>query len=137
MMQPQHAPRCAICDADRDGAVWPESAESLCAAHWLLASVRSLVRCGAWSEFDADKWGKRPNHCDMMRQPPSETQTPRTWRAVVLSALNVKRVAWEGEQYDPTDSEGDRYTLISGLVPAWLYAEMVEAMIEQRKGRAA
>jgi hypothetical protein len=130
-------PRCAICDADRDGAVWPESAESLCAAHWLLASVRSLVRCGAWSEFDADKWGRRPNHRDMMRQPPSETQTPRTWRAVVLALLTVKGVYWDDGSGDSRDSLTDRYTLLSGLVPAWVYAEMVRAMVEQRKGRAA
>ena len=126
--------RCAICDCDREGNVWPESAEFLCDAHWLASSVRSLVRAGAWSEFDMNLWGKRPNHAGMLlTRDPKEAEKRHSWQAVVLPALTGKRVAWEGEQYDPTESEGDRYTAMTGLVAAWVWHEVMRAMVTKRR----
>lgn len=43
--------RCAICDCDREGNVWPESADVLCDAHWTLAGVRDFVQRGALSDW--------------------------------------------------------------------------------------
>lgn len=126
--------RCAICDCDRNGNVWPESAESLCADHWLLGTVRSLVRSGVWSEFDADAYGVRPNHAAMMM---SATAKPRYWQAVILAACNVRGVWWDAGDGDTRDSLTDRYTLMTGLVPTWIYAEMLRVLAEQRRGRAA
>jgi len=52
--------RCAICDCDRDGNVWPESAEFLCDAHWTLAGIRDFVRRGALSDWEPLPTGKHP-----------------------------------------------------------------------------
>src|SRR5690242_9390858 len=110
--------RCAICDCDRDGNVWPESAESLCDAHWLASSVRNLVRAGAWSEFDMNLWGKRPNHrAEMLSRNEIDARYRHPWQAVVLTICNaytvryVIHVCWDDGTGDMTESEGDRYTL--------------------------
>lgn len=135
--------RCAICDCDREGNVWPESADALCADHWLLASVRSLVQCGAWSEFDMDKWGKRFNHRALLCHTPPENAPRRCWQASVLSVCNHYvfthgvRVTWDDGTGDPADSEGDRYTLMTGLIASWVWQAVERAMMERTSGGRA
>lgn len=135
--------RCAICDCDRDGNVWPESAGLLCADHWPLASVRDLVTCGAWSEFDMNLWGKRPNHAGMLlTRNPKEAAKRHPWQAVLLAACNAYSdrhnvmVWWDDGTGDATESEGDRYALMTGLVAEWVI-DAIEAAARDRKRRAA
>lgn len=139
-------PRCAICDCDRDGNVWPESAESLCAAHWLASSVRNLVRAGAWSEWPQNKFGVAPNHQQMMlTRDVQEAEKRHPWQAVVLASCNAYTIRhgygvpvwWDDGTNDTTDSEGDRYAAMTGLVASWVWQAVERALMERTSGGRA
>lgn len=130
-------PPCFICDA-----LTPLYADMLCADHWLLRSVQALVRAGAWSEFDMDAWGKRPNHAAMLLTRDEQEATRRhAWQAVVVAACNAYSarhgvmVWWDDGTDDRADSEADRYTAMTGLIAAWVWQATARAMIERDKKR--
>lgn len=98
-------PRCAICDCDREGNVWPESADSLCAAHYRLAGKRDLVLRAALSDWEpmGVNGAILVSHRTMLLRP---AMPPLYWQASILALLTCAGVVWDdGEPWQ--ESPGD------------------------------
>src|SRR5690242_13082438 len=92
--------RCAICDCDRDGNVWPESADVLCRQHWGLLAVRGFMRCGALSDWPPLQVGKHPMavmHRTMLltKDERYAAARPLSWQVIVLAACSGRDVWWD------------------------------------------
>ena len=131
---------CAICDCDREGNVWPESAESLCAAHWTMAGVRDFVQRGAISDWEPMQAGKHPvmvNHAAMLltKDERVAASRPLRWQIIILSLCNQRGVWWDDGSGDTRDTDTDRYTALFGLVPDWVLADIETVAREARERR--
>lgn len=90
--------RCAICDCDREGNVWPESADKLCPAHDRLAVLWAAVRSGDCSEWRANSGGK-VSHVEMQTRRANRGATGHWTREVadVLAVYGCWLDGWDEE----------------------------------------
>lgn len=139
--------RCAICDCDRDGNVWPESAGMLCVRHQTIARMRAFVIAGALTDFGEDEHGYNVNHYSRMIGPAiadarAHTLAAREERtgegmagdirrwvdlAAVLTPLGVEWAA------PCVESPGDGMAVYSDVIVPWILDQMAY-WLERRRG---